>query len=64
MTHLRNSQQNLNSDVPYYSQHDQAVVNRLKESLHNQGLGDEIYYQDEEFAGALQDFGLQPPDVR
>jgi hypothetical protein len=60
MTHLKNLPTNSTSDSPYVSQHDLAVVQRLKEQG-NQGLGDEIYYQDEEFAGFMQEFGLEPP---
>lgn len=53
--------QSTNSDTPYYSQHDQAVIERFKQFGGVQGLGDEIYYPDEELSGMLQDFGLNPP---
>src|SRR6266498_160692 len=59
MTALR--QTNSNSETPYYSQHDQAVVERLRNFASNQGLGDEIYYADEELTGMLQDFGYKVP---
>lgn len=45
-------------DSPYYSQHDQAVVERLKSFAASQGLGEEIYYPDDDTAGLLQDFGV------
>lgn len=59
MTSLR-SQQNLTSDSPYYSQHDQAIAKRLQDL---QGYGEPIYYNDDEFdAGILQDLGLDMQD--
>ena len=60
MTSLRN--QSLTSDNRYYSQNDQAVVERLKNLGANEGLGDAIFYQDEELAGVLQDFGYTLPE--
>jgi hypothetical protein len=63
MTHLKNSQQeNLTSSGPYYSQHDLAVVNRLKDMTAGQGLGDAVYY-DDDYVGALKDFGIELPNV-
>jgi hypothetical protein len=63
MTHLRTLPQSSNSE--YISQHDQAVVARLKNLSANQGLGEEVYYPgDEDMAGILQDFGLASPDPR
>jgi hypothetical protein len=54
---------NSTSSGSYYSQHDQAVVERMKNFGGTQGLGEEIYYQDEELTGMLQDFGINidPP---
>jgi hypothetical protein len=66
MTHLRNQQTNSASDSPYYSQHDSAVVERLNNMARNQGVGEEIYYPDDDDVGTiLSDFGLsnmQPKD--
>lgn len=61
MTHLKNLSQDSNSNTPYYSQHDMAVIKRLKENGMVAGLGDEIFYNDEEMAGFMQEFGLEPP---
>ena len=58
MTHLRNLTPNTTSDSPYYSQHDQAVADRYKQLVAHQGLGDEIYYEDTDLAGAMQEFGV------
>lgn len=57
MTQLRNQPVSLTSDN-YYSQHDQAVVERYKNMAAGQGLGDEIYYEDTDVAGIFQDLGL------
>jgi hypothetical protein len=63
MTHLRNQQINSNSDTPYYSQHDMAVVARMKEFAGTQGLGEEILYPDNDTLGLMQDFGLDSPNI-
>lgn len=63
MTALQNPTSNSVPNSPYYSQHDQAVVDRLKGFAANQGLGEEIYYPDEDLAGVLQDFGLVNPNI-
>jgi hypothetical protein len=52
-----------NQDQPYYSQHDEAVVARLKNFAANQGLGEEVYYPDEDMVGLLQDFGVANPNL-
>ena len=62
MTALRSSTSSV-PDSPYVSQHDEAIVDRMKNFATNQGLGDQIYYQDEDMADLLQDFGITNPNL-
>lgn len=64
MTALKNSTSSSTESSPYISQHDEAVVARLRNMGATQGLGDQIYYPDDELAGVLQDFGyLDNPNI-
>lgn len=55
MTALKVQQTNSISD-DYYPQDDISIAKRLAES---QGLGQAVYYQDDDMAGLISDFGVR-----
>ena len=62
MTALKNSTSSV-PETPYVSQHDEAIAARMKNFAVNQGLGDQIFYPDEEMVDILKDFGFTDPNL-
>lgn len=54
------NQSSLAFNDPYVPQHDQAIVERLKDLHREAGLGDTIDVADDEFGEVLGEFGIDP----